>query len=147
MPPPTRPRCKDGHISSRLRSSPFLKERPNSDRRADVAKTGDLSPLASRFEVFDRPNANDERVSVSLRSALLTERESVFGPLHPPGPVGHLALHDGRPALGHVHVARPRPEELLLLLLRRRRLAAMVAASPGRASRGDERGSGIASHT
>ena len=52
-------------------------------------------------------------------SFLLTERESVFGPLHPPGPVGHLALDDGRATLGHVHVARPRPEELLLL---RRRL-------------------------
>lgn len=128
MPPPTRPRCKDGHISSRLRSSPFLKERPNSDRRADVAKTGDLSPLASRFEVFDRPNANDERVSVSLRSALLTERESVFGPLHPPGPVGHLALHDGRAALGHVDVSRPRPKELLLPRLMRL-LVTMIAAS------------------
>ena len=50
---------------------------------------------------------------------LLTERESVLGPLHPAGPVGHLALDDGRAALGHVHVARPRPEELLLRCRRR----------------------------
>ena len=52
---------------------------------------------------------------------LLTERESVLGPLHTAGPVGHLALDDGRAALGHVHVARPRPEELLLRRRRRRR--------------------------
>ena len=110
------------------------------------------SPADLKFTIgrtrTTRRARRSERVfpSLRIRSALLTERESVFGPLHPPGPVGHLALHDGRPALGHVHVARPRPEELLLLR-RRRRLAAMVAASPGRASRGDERGSGIASRT
>ena len=80
---------------------------------------------------------------------LLTERESVLGPLHPAGPVGHLALDDGRAALGHVHVARPRPEELLLLRRRRRRRrrgrlpSVIAAASP----RGDERGSGVASRT
>ena len=77
---------------------------------------------------------------------LLTERESVLGPLHPAGPVGHLALDDGRAALGHVHVARPRPEELLLRRRRRRRgrLAAVIAAA---SPRGDERGSGVASRT
>ena len=78
---------------------------------------------------------------------LLTERESVLGPLHPAGPVGHLALDDGRAALGHVHVARPRPEELLLRRRRRRRgrLAAVIAAAAS--PRGDERGSGVASRT
>ena len=129
-----------------LSDLPFLKERPNSERRADVAKTGDLSPLASRFEVYDRPNANANDEGVSERaflSPLLTERESVLGPLHPAGPVGHLALHDGRAALGHVDVARPRPEELLLLRLLRRLATMVAAASP----RGDERGSGIAPHT
>ena len=76
---------------------------------------------------------------------LLTERESVLGPLHPAGPVGHLALDDGRAALGHVHVARPRPEELLLRRRRRRgRLPSVVAAA---SPRGDERGSGVASRT
>ena len=106
----------------------------------------DLKFTIGRTRTTRRARSERGFPSLRIRSALLTERESVFGPLHPPGPVGHLALHDGRPALGHVHVARPRPEELLLLR-RRRRLAAMVAASPGRASRGDERGSGIASRT
>ena len=78
---------------------------------------------------------------------LLTKRESVLGPLHPAGPVGHLALDDGRAALGHVHVARPRPEELLLRRRRRRRRGRLAAVIAAASPRGDERGSGVASRT
>ena len=85
MPPrPTRSRCREKHLLlCRSPSCPFLpsflKERPNSDRRADVAKTGDLSPHATRSEVYDRASGGGGRAGVSESeyadlSAFLTYR-------------------------------------------------------------------------